>query len=379
MNFELTKEQQMVRDVVREFAENEVKPLAAEIDRDARYPKETVEQMAKYNMLGIMFPKELGGAGADEISYVITIEEIAKKCAATSLIVSGQNSLICWPLQQYGNEYHYEKYLTPALKGELLGAFALTEANAGSDATGIQTSAIMEDDKYILNGTKTFITGAGAVDFYIVMARGKRKQGVRGLCAFIVDKNAPGFSVGKLEHKMGMRGSVTGELIFDNCVIPKENLLGEQGKGLAIALKTLDGGRIGVAAQALGIAQGALDEAVKYSKERKQFGKSLSQFQGLQWMMAEMETKVQAARWLVYHAAYLKAHDKPYGTASAMAKLYAAEVAMEVTTKAVQIHGGYGYIKDYPVERMMRDAKVTEIYEGTSEVQKMVIAADLLK
>lgn len=378
MNFELTKEQKMLQSVMRDFAERELKPMAAELDAEKKYPKENVAKMARYNMLGMTFPKEWGGAGADEVGYAITVEELSKKCASTALVVSGQNSLVCWPIFKYGTDEQKKKYLTPLLKGEKLGAFALTESNAGTDAISLQTSATLDGDHFILNGTKTFITGAGAVDVYIVMARGKRKSGIKGINAFIMDKDAPGFSIGKIEDKMGIRGSVTGELIFDNCKIPKENLLGEEGKGFQLAMKTLDGGRIGIAAQALGIAQGAMDEAVKYSKERKQFKKTLSKFQGIQWMLAEMETKINAARLLVYSAASLKDQNKPYAKEAAMAKLYAAETAMEITTKAVQIHGGYGYIKDYPVERMMRDAKITEIYEGTSEVQKMIIAANLL-
>ena len=379
MNFELTKEQKMVQEVARRFAEQELKPMAAELDQTKQYPKAAIEKMAKANMFGIMFPKEYGGAGADEMAYVVTIEEFARKCASSALVVSGQNSLICWPIYTYGTEEQKKQYLTPSLKGELMGAFALTEPNAGSDAISLRTSATLKDDKIVINGAKTFITGAGSADLYIVMARTDKTLGKRGISALLVEKDAPGFSIGKLEDKMGMRGSMTGELIFDNCTIPKENLLGEPGKGFALAMDTLEGGRIGIAAQALGIAQGALDEAVKYSKERKQFRKTLSKFQGIQWMLAEMATKVSAARWMVYHAAFLKQHHKPFATEAAMAKLIAAETAMEITTKAVQIHGGYGYIKDYPVERMMRDAKITEIYEGTSEIQKMIIAANLLK
>ncbi len=379
MNFELTKEQKMVQEVARKFAEQELKPMAAELDQTKQYPKAAVEKMAKANMFGIMFPKEYGGAGADEMAYVVTVEEFARKCASSALVVSGQNSLICWPVYTYGTEEQKKQYLTPLLKGELMGAFALTEPNAGSDALSLRTSATLKDDKIVINGAKTFITGAGTADLYIVMVKTDKTLGKRGISALLIEKDAPGFTIGKLEDKMGMRGSMTGELIFDNCTIPKENILGEPGKGFALAMNTLEGGRIGIAAQALGIAQGALDEAVKYAKERKQFRKTLSKFQGIQWMLAEMATKVSAARWMVYNAAFLKQNKKPFSTEAAMAKLIAAETAMEITTKAVQIHGGYGYIKDYPVERMMRDAKITEIYEGTSEVQKMIIAANLLK
>ncbi len=378
MNFDLTNEQKMLREVVRKFAENEVKPIAAEIDREARYPMEIAKQLARYNMLGIAFPKEYGGAGGEEVGYAIVVEELAKKCASTSLIVSGQSSLVCWPIFKFGTEEQKKKYLTSLLKGEQLGAFALTEPNAGTDAISLQTTSSLDGNHYIVNGTKTFITGAGLADVYIVITKADRSQG-KGMNALIIEKDYPGFSIGKKEDKMGMRGSSTGELIFDNCKVPKENLLGEEGKGFQLAMKTLEGGRIGIAAQALGIAQGALDEAIKYAKERKQFKKPIGKNQAIQWMLADMHTRVSAARWLVYHAAYLKATNQPLATEAAMAKLYAAETAMYVTTKAVQIHGGYGYIKDYPVERMMRDAKVTEIYEGTSEVQRMVIAANLLE
>jgi butyryl-CoA dehydrogenase len=378
MNFDLTNEQKMLREVMRDFAENELKPIAAEIDANKRYPEETVKKMADCKMLGIPFPKEYGGAGGEEVGYAITVEELAKKCASSALIVSGQSSLVAWPIFKFGTEEQKQKYLVPLLKGEKIGAFALTEPNAGTDSISLQTTSALQDDHYILNGAKTFITGAGLADIYIIMTRADRSQGGKGINALIVEKNYPGFSIGKLEDKMGMRGSATGELIFENCKVPKENLLGQEGKGFALAMKTLEGGRIGIAAQALGIAQGALDEAVKYAKERKQFRKPIAKNQGIQWMLAEMHTRVSAARWLVYNAAYLKSTDQPYAMEAAMAKLYAAETAMYVTTKTVQIHGGYGYIKDYPVERMMRDAKVTEIYEGTSEVQKMVIAANLL-
>ena len=379
MNFNLTKEQQMVRNVMKEFTENEVKPLAAEIDETERFPTETVEKMAKYNILGIPFPQEYGGAGADELSYAIAVEELSKACATTGVIVSAHTSLGSWPIYKFGTEEQKQKYLVPLAKGEKLGAFGLTEPNAGTDASGQQTTAVLSGDNYILNGTKIFITNGGQSHIYIVFAMTDKSKGTRGISAFIVEHDREGFSIGKKESKMGIRASATTELIFQNCIIPKENLLGKEGDGFKIAMATLDGGRIGIAAQALGIAQGALDETVKYLKERKQFGKSLSKFQGLQWMVADLATEIEAARMLVYRAAYNKANNLPYSKEAAMAKLFAAECAMNVTTKCVQLYGGYGYTKDYPVERMMRDAKITEIYEGTSQVQRMVIAASVLK
>ncbi|SHI41293.1 acyl-CoA dehydrogenase [Lutispora thermophila] len=379
MNFNLTKEQEMVRKLMREFAEKEVKPLAAEIDEQGRFPRETVEKMAKYSMMGIPFPKELGGAGGDTLSYIIAVEELSRVCATTGVILSAHTSLGAHPIYQFGTDEQKEKYLKPLAEGKYLGAFGLTEPNAGTDAAGQQTVAVLKGDHYVLNGSKVFITNGGEADVYVIFAMTDKSKGTKGISAFIVEKDFPGFSIGKIEDKMGIRGSSTSELIFEDCIVPKENLLGEEGKGFAIAMQTLDGGRIGIAAQALGIAQGALDECTKYMKERKQFGKPLSSFQGLQWMYADMATKVQAARFMVYNAAIKKDEKKPFSVDAAMAKLYAAETAMDVTTKAVQIHGGYGYIKDYPVERMMRDAKITEIYEGTSQVQKMVISANLLK
>lgn len=379
MNFNLTKEQEMVRKVMREFAEKEVKPIAAEIDEEGRFPRETVEKMAKYSMMGIPFPKELGGAGGDTLSYIIAVEELSRVCATTGVILSAHTSLGAHPIYQFGTEEQKQKYLKPLAEGKYLGAFGLTEPNAGTDAAAQQTTAVLKGDHYVLNGTKVFITNGGEADIYIIFAMTDKSKGTRGISAFIVEKDFPGFSIGKVENKMGIRGSSTAELIFEDCIVPKENLLGEEGKGFVIAMQTLDGGRIGIAAQALGIAQGALDECTKYMKERKQFGKPLAAFQGLQWMYADMATKVEAARLLVYKAAMKKDEKEPFSVDAAMAKLFAAETAMEVTTKAVQIHGGYGYIKDYPVERMMRDAKITEIYEGTSQVQKMVISANLLK
>lgn len=379
MNFNLTKQQQMVKTLMRNFAENEVKPLAAEIDETERFPRETVDKMVRYGMMGIPFPKKYGGADGDTLSYAIAVEELSRVCGTTGVILSAHVSLCAHPIYQFGTEEQKQKYLVPLAKGELLGAFGLTEPNAGTDAAGQQTEAILDGDNWILNGSKVFITNGGQADIYIVIAMTDKSKGTRGISAFIVEKDFPGFSIGKKEHKMGIKASSTTELIFENCIVPKENLIGKVGDGFKIAMQTLDGGRIGIASQALGIAQGALDETVKYMKERKQFGKTLAQFQGLQWMVADMATKVQAARWMVYNAACRKDEKLPIAAEAAMAKLYAAEVAMEVTTKAVQLHGGYGYTREYPVERMMRDAKITEIYEGTSQVQKMVIAANVLK
>jgi butyryl-CoA dehydrogenase len=379
MNFALTKEQDFVRKMVKEFAENEVKPLAAEIDQTERFPMETVEKMARYHMLGIPVSTEFGGAGGDNLSYAICVEELSKVCGSTGVIVSAHTSLCAAPIDAFGTLEQKKKYLIPLAKGEKLGAFGLTEPNAGTDAAGQQTTAVLDGDNYIINGSKIFITNGGVADIFIVFAMTDKSVGTRGITAFIIEKEFPGFSIGKHEDKLGIRASSTTELVFENCIVPKENLLGKVGKGFGIAMKTLDGGRIGIAAQALGIAEGALEEATKYMKERKQFGKPLSAFQGLQWMMAELDVKVEAAKLLVYKAAWNKDNGLPYAVEAARAKLYASETAMEVTTKAVQIFGGYGYTKEYPVERMMRDAKITEIYEGTSQVQKMVIAANLLK
>ena len=379
MDFSLTKKQQMVRKLMREFAENEVEPLAAEVDENERFPEETVAKMKRYGMLGIPIPKEYGGAGGDYLSYAIAVEEVSKKCATTGVILSAHTSLGCGPLLKFGTEEQKQKYLIPLAKGELLGGFGLTEPNAGTDSAAQQTMAYLDGEEYVLNGSKVFITNGGRADVYIIFAMTDKSLGNRGISAFIVESTTPGFSIGKIEHKMGIKGSSTAELIFKDCRVPKENLLGAYNGGFKIAMNTLDGGRIGIAAQALGIAQGAVDECIKYMKQRVQFGKPLSAFQGLQWMLAEMETKVNAARYLVYNAAYAKEHQKIFSKEAAMAKLFAAQVAMDVTTKAVQIHGGYGYTREYPIERMMRDAKITEIYEGTSEVQKMVISGSLLK
>ncbi|MEN8433257.1 acyl-CoA dehydrogenase [Clostridium septicum] len=379
MNFQLTREQELVKQMVREFALNEVKPIAAEIDETERFPIENVEKMAKLKMLGIPFAKEYGGAGGDTLSYILAVEELSKVCATTGVIVSAHTSLCASLIEQFGNKDQKEKYLSDLASGKKLGAFGLTEPGAGTDAAGQQTVAVLEGDHYVLNGSKIFITNGGVAETFIVFAMTDKSKGTKGISAFIVEKEFKGFSIGKKEEKLGIRASSTTELVMENCIVPKENLVGQEGKGFGIAMKTLDGGRIGIAAQALGIAEGAFAEAVAYMKERKQFGRPIAAFQGLQWMIAEMDTKIEAARYLVYKAACLKDAKKPYSVDAARAKLYAAEVAMDVTTKAVQIFGGYGYTKEYPVERMMRDAKITEIYEGTSEVQKMVIAGSALR
>lgn len=379
MNFNLTKEQEMVRKTVYDFAQQEVAPLAAEIDQTGDFPVENVKKMARYGMLGVPFPKQYGGAGGDSISYAITVEELSRACASTGVICSAHTSLGSNPIYMFGTDEQKMKFLYPMAQGERLGAFGLTEPDAGTDAAGQKTTAVLDGDEYILNGSKIFITNGGKAEVYVVIAVTDKTKGVKGTSAFIVESSTPGFSIGKKEDKMGIRASATTELIFEDCRIPKENLLGSIGEGFKIAMMTLDGGRIGIASQALGIAQAALDESVKYSKERVQFGKSLSKFQAIQWNLADMQTEIEASRMLVYRAAFLKDNKQPYSQAAAMAKLYAAETAMRATTKAVQLHGGYGYMRDYPVERLMRDAKITEIYEGTSEVQRMVISSNLLK
>ena len=382
MNFNLNKTQELFRQMIREFAEKEVKPLAAEIDEQERFPQETVEKMARLGIFGIPVPKQYGGAGGDNLMYSIAIEELSRCCATTGVVVSAHTSLCMSPILQFGTEQQKMKYVPKLASGQWIGAFGLTEPNAGTDAAGQQTTAVLDGDEWVINGNKIFITNAGHANVYIVIAMTDKSLGTKGISAFIVEATTPGFSVGKKELKMGIRGSATAELIFTNCRIPKDNLLGKVGEGFKIAMMTLDGGRIGIASQALGIAQGALDETVKYTKERKQFGKAIAKFQNTQFQMADLKTKIEAARLLVRSAAFREDEHTVnpkvnFSADAAMAKLYAAEVAMEVTTKCVQFHGGYGYTREYPVERMMRDAKITEIYEGTSEVQRMVIAGKL--
>ena len=383
MDFTLRKEHEMARTLFKEFAEKEVKPLAQEVDETEEFPRETVAKMAKNGFLGIPIPKEYGGQGCDPLTYVMCVEELSKVCGTTGVIVSAHTSLCCDPIMTFGTEEQKQKYLVPLAKGEKLGAFGLTEPGAGTDAQGQQTKAVLDGDEYVINGSKIFITNGKEADVYVIFAVTgiieKKGRKMKEISSFIVEKGTPGFSFGTKEKKMGIRGSSTYELIFTDCRVPKENLLGKVGQGFKIAMHTLDGGRIGIAAQALGIAEGALDRTIAYTKERKQFGKSIAAQQNTQFQLADMATKVQAAQLLVYKAAMAKANQKEYGFEAAQAKLYAAEVAMEVTTKAVQLHGGYGYTREYDVERMMRDAKITEIYEGTSEVQRMVISAALLK
>ena len=379
MDFSLSKTEELFLQMIREFAEKEVKPLAAEVDEEERFPLETVEKMAKTGLMGIPVPVKYGGAGGTNLMYGMAVEELSRVCGTTGVVLSAHTSLCCAPIMENGTEEQKMKSLPRLASGEWIGAFGLTEPNAGTDAAMQQTTAVLDGDQYVLNGNKIFITNAVYAHVYVIFAMTDKSLGNKGISAFIVEKGTPGFSIGKKEKKMGIRGSATTELVFEDCRIPKENLLGQQGKGFAIAMKTLDGGRVGIAAQALGIAQGAMDETIKYTKERKQFGRSISQFQNTQFQMADMETKVQAARLLVRSAHQKKDNGMPYSVDAAMAKLFAAETAMEVTTKAVQLHGGYGYTREYPVERMMRDAKITEIYEGTSEVQRMVIAGKLFK
>ena len=383
MDFKFDKQHEMAQRLFQEFAENEVKPLAQEVDETEAFPAETVEKMKKLGFMGIAVPKQYGGQGCDPLMYVMCVEELSKVCGTTGVIVSAHSSLCADPIMTYGTEEQKQKYLVPLANGTKLGAFGLTEPGAGTDAQGQQTKAVLDGDEWVLNGSKCFITNGKQADVYIVIAVTgvveKRGRKMKEISAFIVEKDTPGFTFGTKEKKMGIRGSSTYELIFEDCRIPKESLLGQKGKGFNIAMHTLDGGRIGIAAQALGLAEGALNATIEYVKERKQFGRSIAQFQNTQFQLADMATKVEAAKMLVYKAAMAKATQKVYSVEAAMAKLYAAEVAMEVTTKAVQLHGGYGYIREYDVERMMRDAKITEIYEGTSEVQRMVISSNLLK
>ena len=381
MEFNIPKTHELFRQMIREFAEKEVKPLAAEVDEEERFPVETVKKMAEIGIMGIPVPKEYGGAGGDNLMYAMAVEELSRVCGTTGVIVSAHTSLGTWPILHFGTEEQKQKYIPGLAKGEKIGAFGLTEPNAGTDAAGQQTTAVLdpETNEWIINGSKIFITNAGYADVYVIFAMTDRSKGLKGISAFIIEKGTPGFTIGKKEKKLGIRGSATCELIFENARIPKENLLGQEGKGFKIAMMTLDEGRIGIASQALGIAQGALDETVAYTKERKQFGRSIAKFQNTQFQMADLDVKVEAARLLVYKAAWKESAGLPYTLDAARAKLFAAETAMEVTTKAVQFHGGYGYTREYPVERMMRDAKITEIYEGTSEVQRMVIAGHLFK
>ena len=374
MNFKFTEEEQEIIDMLHDFAVKEVAPLAAEIDEQERFPEETWHKLADMGMMGIAYPEEYGGAGLSYLTYIACCEELAKHCATTSVLVSAHSSLCCWPIEHFGTEEQKQKYLPALCSGEKLGAFGLTEPGAGTDAAMQKTTAEDKGDHWLINGSKIFITNAGYASVFVIFAMTDKSLGTKGISAFIVDRDTPGFSVGAHEKKMGIRGSSTCELIFDNCKVPKENLLGEVGKGFKIAMMTLDGGRIGIGAQALGIAQGCIDQTVKYTQERIQFGKRISQFQNTQFQLADMQTKVDAARLLIYRAAQAKQDGEPYSHLAAMGKLFASETASDVTRRCVQLVGGYGYTREYPFERMMRDAKITEIYEGTSEVQRMVIS-----
>ena len=379
MNFQLSEEHEMLRKMVRDFALEQVAPTAAERDENETFDMNIFKQMAELGLTGIPWPEEYGGAGMDYLAYVITIEELSRVCASTGVVLSAHTSLAGWPIYKYGNEEQKQKYLRPMAEGKKVGAYGLTEPGSGSDAGGMKTTAKLDGDDYILNGSKIFITNGGIADTYVVFAVTDPTSKHNGTSAFIVEADTPGFSVGKKEQKLGIRSSPTTEIMFDNCRVPKENLLGKEGEGFIIAMKTLDGGRNGIAAQAVGIAQGALDAAVGYAKERVQFGKPIAAQQGVSFKLADMATQTEASRLLTYQAAWLESNDLPYGKASAMAKLLAGDTAMKVTTEAVQVYGGYGYTKDYPVERYMRDAKITQIYEGTQEIQRLVISRMLTK
>jgi alkylation response protein AidB-like acyl-CoA dehydrogenase len=378
MNFDFSEAQKMIRQTAQEFTERYVAPLAAELDLTGEFPRETFARMASHGFTGIGIPEEYGGSGGSDIEKVIVVSELAKKCGATAATLS-IHMIFPAVILKFGTEEQKKKYLPAMTDGGKISAFALTEPNAGSDAAAVKTTALKDGDYYILNGTKCFITGGGQADHLVVFALTDPSKGLKGLSALIVDKGMPGFSIGKIEDKMGIRASETVELIFDNCRVPAENLVGKEGAGFKIAMTALDGARIGVAAQALGIAEGALEETVKYMKERVQFGKPLTALQGLNWYVAEMATKIECARWMTYRAATMKIKGEPYTKEAAMAKYNASETALFVTNLALQIHGGYGYMKDYPLERMMRDAKITQIYEGTSEIHKVVIAREVLK
>jgi butyryl-CoA dehydrogenase len=379
MDFKLSEEHQLIRASVREFSQKYVEPAADEIDQQARFPEEIIKKLAEQDWLGIPFPEEYGGAGSDYLSYTIVVEELSRACAATGFTLECHTSLACYPLFKFGTEEQKKKYLLPLCKGEFLGSFALTEPGAGTDAAAGATTAALDGNDYVLNGSKIFISNAPVAGVLIIFAMTDKSKGTKGISAFIVPGKTPGLTIGRHLNKMGIRGSLTAEVLLKDCRIPKENLLGQEGQGFRIAMMTLDGGRIGVAAQALGIAQAALDESVRYSKERVQFGKPISTFQAIQWMIADMATAVEATRFLTYHAAWCYDQGLPYSKEAAMAKLFASETAVYQTNRAVQIHGGIGYIKGHKVERLYRDAKITEIYEGTSEVMRMVISGNILR
>lgn len=379
MDFSLGEDQKMLRGMVREFAEKELEPIAAKTDEEARFPASAIKKAAEIGLMGTGYPENYGGSGGGAIEQAIVFEEVARACAATSVILIVTNELAAYPVYQFGTEDQKKKYLLPLLRGEKLGAFGLTEAGAGSDVAALSTSAAKKNGGYMLNGNKVFISNGAEAEIIIVFATVDRAKGYRGVTAFIVEKGANGFAVGKHERKLGIRGSSTTELIFDNCFVPEENRLGPEGKGFHIALEAIDGSRIGIAAQAVGIGQAALEKSLAYAKERKQFGQAIANFQAVQWMLADMGTRLDAARLLTYRAAYLKDQRQPFIKEACMAKVYAAEAASFIATKALQIYGGYGYVKDFPIERYFRDARITEIYEGTSEMQRMTIARQMIK
>ncbi len=379
MDFELTEEQRMIQEMARNFAEKEVAPVAAELDETHRFPVELARKMGELGLMGVAVPEEYGGAGMDYVCYVVALEEISVACANTGVVMSANNSLACGPILANGTEEQKKKFLAPMASGEKIGCFGLTEPSAGSDASNQKTTAVLDGDKWVLNGNKVFITNGTHADIAVVFAMTDKSKGAKGISAFIVEKGTPGFSAGSAEKKLGLNASGTAELVFEDCRIPKDQLLGQEGQGFKIALQTLDGGRIGIAAQAIGIARAAMEQSAKYALEREQFGQPIAKFQAIQWMLADMATEIDASRLLAYRAARLQSSGQRYTKEAAMAKLFASETAMKTATKAVQIHGGYGYSKEYPVERFFRDAKITEIYEGTSEIQRLVIAANLLR
>ncbi len=379
MDFNLNEQQEMIRTMVREFAEKEIKPIAMKHDESMEFPIETVKMMAGLGLMGMMVPPEYGGGGTDPVSYSVAVEEVSRVDASHGVIMSVNNSLVCYPILAFGTEEQKKKYLPDLASGAKLGGFGLTEPNAGTDAGSQKTTAVKDGDEYVITGSKTFITNACAAETFVIFAMTDIEAGARGISAFIIENSYPGFSLGKYEDKLGIRCSGQQELFFDEMRVPAENLLGEEGQGFKIAMATLDGGRIGIASQAVGIAQGALDEAIEYSKQREQFGKPIAAFQAIQWMIADMAAQVDAARLLTRRAAFVKGEGKRYSYEAAMAKLVASENCMWVCDKALQIHGGYGYTKEYVVERFFRDAKITQIYEGTSEVQRMVISSTLLR
>jgi butyryl-CoA dehydrogenase len=379
MDFELTEEQRMIQDMARNFAEKEVAPVAAKLDETHEFPVDLAEKMGELGLMGVAVPEEYGGAGMDYVSYVVALEEISRACANTGVVMSANNSLACGPVLARGTDEQKKKFLAPMASGEKIGCFGLTEPSAGSDASNQKTTAVLDGDKWVLNGNKIFITNATHADIAVVFAMTDKEKGAKGISAFVVERGTPGFSIGKVEKKLGLNASGTAELVFEDCRIPKDQLLGELGEGFKIALKTLDGGRIGIGAQAVGIARAAMEESAKYALERVQFGQPIAKFQAIQWMLADMATEIDASRLLVYRAARRQDSGQRYTTEAAMAKLFASETAMKTATKAVQIFGGYGYSKEYPVERNFRDAKITEIYEGTSEIQRLVIASSLLR